>query len=437
MAQNSSSTCELSQTKEKYVTTRTRTTCRVCEGSLEPVFSMGEQYVSNFLSPQQPDGPKAPLELALCGGCKLLQLRHTVPGEMMYQNYWYRSGTNKTMRCALADIANTAESLMNLREGQSVLDIGCNDGTLLASYATPGIYRIGFDPAENVAVLSRKVADKVVSNFFESETFHREPDLKSRRPKIVTSIAMFYDLEDPNKFVSDIKKVMDPDGLWVVQMSYLPLMLQQNDFGNICHEHLEYYSLRSFGYLLNLHDFALVDVGTNDVNGGSFRAYIRNRDADPSAFGDSSYRQLAAGRISALREKETDMELDKIKPYREFADRVEQIKREVSTFIRDQVNGNKRVFVYGASTKGNAMLQYFGLDHRLIIAAAERNPDKWGKVTVGTRIPIVSEDEARETKPDYFLVLPWHFLNEFREREKDYLRSGGKFIVPLPHFALI
>lgn len=418
------------------MTIKARTTCRVCEGSLEPIFSLGEQYISNFLSPQQPDGPKAPLELTLCCRCKLLQLKHTVPGEF-YQHYWYRSGTNQTMRSALADIANTAEGLMNLQAGDAVLDIGCNDGTLLASYKTHGIYRIGFDPAENLAVFSRKVADRVVSGFFESEAFHREPDLKSRRPKIVTSIAMFYDLEDPNKFVSDVKEVMDPDGLWVMQMSYLPLMLQQNDFGNICHEHLEYYSLRSLEYLLNLHDFVLVDVELNDVNGGSFRAYIRNRDANPDDCGDDSYRRQATDRLSALRQQETNMELDEIKPYREFADRVEQIKQDVSIFIRNQVDGKKKVFVYGASTKGNAMLQYFGLDHRLITAAAERNPDKWGKVTVGTRIPIVSEDEARMTKPDYFLVLPWHFLEEFREREKDYLLSGGRFIVPLPHFALI
>jgi len=399
--------------------------------------SLGEQYVSNFLSPQQPDGPKAPLDLALCSRCKLLQLQHTVPGEMMYQSYWYRSGTNQTMRNALADISSTAERLLNLQTGDAVLDIGCNDGTLLASYKTKGIYRIGFDPAQNLNGFSRKVANKIVCGFFESETFHRDPELKSRRPKIVTSIAMFYDLENPNKFVSDIKKVMNPEGLWVMQMSYLPLMLEQNDFGNICHEHLEYYSLQSLEYLLNLHDFVLADVELNDVNGGSLRAYIRNRAAHPTAFGDSSRRQQAADRISALRAKEAYMQLDETKPYRDFADRVEQIKRDVSVFVRDQVHINKKVFVYGASTKGNTMLQYFGLDHRLISAAAERNPDKWGKVTVGTRIPIVSEDEARHTKPDYFLVLPWHFLTEFREREKNYLVSGGKFIVPLPQFTLI
>src|ERR1700757_4060930 len=127
--------------------------CRVCGGSLDLILSLGEQYVSNFLAPDQPDGPKAPLELVLCQGCWLLQLRHTVPGEMMYREYWYRSGTNQTMRDALADVSRSAAKLMHLKTGDSVLDIGCNDGTLLGSYAVPGLYKIGFDPAENLAVL--------------------------------------------------------------------------------------------------------------------------------------------------------------------------------------------------------------------------------------------------------------------------------------------
>ena len=414
-----------------------RNSCRVCEGPFESVLNLGDQFVSNFLSPDQPDGFKAPLELVLCKRCALLQLRHTVPGEAMYQNYWYRSGTNQTMRTALADIAHSAEQLTHLQSGDTVLDIGCNDGTLLSSYKTSGIYRIGFDPAENLAVFSRKVADRVVNSFFASEAFYQHPDPKTRRPKIVTSIAMFYDLEDPNRFVSDIKKVMDPNGLWIIQMSYLPLMLEQHDFGNICHEHLEYYSLESLEYLLNRHDFAVIDVLLNDVNGGSFRVFVRDRSADESLFGSETYRKEAFERVKALRAHEARMCLSQPRTYQEFAVWVKRIKDDVSAFISEQVHRGKTVAIYGASTKGNVMLQYFGLDHDLITAASERNPDKWGKVTVGTRIPIVSEQQARDAKPDYFLVLPWHFIEEFRDREKNYLLGGGRFIVPLPHFTLI
>ena len=264
-----------------------------------------------------------------------------------------------------------------------------------------------------------------------------DSELKHRRPKIVTSIAMFYDLDDPNAFVRDIKRVLAQGGLWIVQMSYLPLMLKTNELGNICHEHLEYYSLHSFEYLLARHGFRIVDVEINNVNGGSLRAYIRNEDAKDDRFGDVTYRELAAERVQMLRDSEKSLGLDMIAPYREFSIWVQRIKQDVVGFIKNVVDEKKTVYVYGASTKGNTLLQYFGLDHTLVAGAAERNPDKWGKLTVGTHIPIVSEADARAAKPDYFLVLPWHFLEEFQAREKSYLLSGGRFIVPMPYFTLI
>jgi hypothetical protein len=281
------------------------------------------------------------------------------------------------------------------------------------------------------------VADKILVGFFDSDIFLRDSDLHTRRPKIVTSIAMFYDLEQPHKFVSDVKRVLHDDGVWIIQMSYLPLMLKQNDFGNICHEHLEYYSLQSLEYLLSLHDFEVADVELNDVNGGSFRIYIRNRAANEQAFGDEAYRRHAAQRIADLRELEQGMRLHQPAPYHDFAERVRSIRDEVVGYIRAELKENKTIYVYGASTKGNTMLQYFGLDASTIVAAADRNPDKWGKVTVGSRIPIISEAEARCAKPDYFLVLPWHFIEEFTTREREYLSSGGHFIVPLPQPSII
>jgi NDP-4-keto-2,6-dideoxyhexose 3-C-methyltransferase len=414
-----------------------RTNCRVCQAALEPILSLGDHYVSDFPDPGAPEGTRAPLDLMLCTRCRLLQLRHTVPAELMYRNYWYRSGTNATMRAALADIATKGEALAHVQPGDSVLDVGCNDGTLLGSLSTPRLFRIGFDPAENVAPTARAVADHVVIGFFGEESFKAEPALAGRRPRLVTSIAMFYDLEDPQRFVRDVGAVMEPDGLWIVQMSYLPLMLRDNELGNVCHEHLEYYSLASFEYLLGLNGFEIVDVELNDVNGGSLRAYIRRQGARAEAFADETYRILARGRVQELRAAETRMGLESRKPYDDFAFWVARIRDDVNAFVRTEVDKGRKVYVYGASTKGNTVLQYFGLDHRVITAAAERNPQKWGKVTVGTRIPIVSEEDARRARPDYFLVLPWHFLREFQERERDYLHAGGRFILPAPHFAVI
>lgn len=400
------------------------------------ILSLGDLYVSNFVDPTEPDGLKTPLELVLCRKCHLLQLKHTVPPDALYRNYWYFSGTNQTMRSALKNIANTAEKLAHLEKGDAVLDIGCNDGTLLASYETNNIYRIGFDPAENLSTRSGAIADKLVTDFFNSTAWQRDPELSKHRPKIITSIAMFYDLEDPNAFVADVRKVIHPDGLWIVQMSYLPLMLKTNELGNICHEHLEYYSLYSFEHLLQRHGFEIVDVELNDVNGGSIRAYIRLKGADSATFGDSTYRESALKRVRALREDEEKLSLDSLPPYTDFAFRIERIKNDVVGFIKEQASRGKTIYVYGASTKGNTVLQYYGLTGATITAAAERNAGKWGKVTVGSRIPIVSEDDARAAKPDFFLVLPWHFIDEFQARERDYLLGGGRFILPAPYFSL-
>ncbi|MBU4376678.1 MAG: class I SAM-dependent methyltransferase, partial [Candidatus Omnitrophica bacterium] len=351
---------------------KTRTTCRVCLSPLDPILSLGNLHISNFLMSDSKDGTRVPLEIALCSRCGLLQLKHTANPENLYRNYWYRSGTNKTMTDALCDIANKSERLMRLEKGDTVLDIGCNDGTLLASYRTQGIYKVGFDPAENLVPISRKAADKIVPDFFTSESYLKEAELKLRKPKIITSIAMFYDLEEPKAFVADIKKIMHQEGLWVVQMSYLPLMLQQNAFDNICHEHLGYYSLVSFEYLLRLYDFEVVDVEVNDVNGGSLRAYIRNLSARKELFGDPDIRKMASSRMRRLRDDETNLGLNRLEIYKGFINRVQDIKNAVSGFIKEQVRLGKIVYIYGASTKGCTLLQYFGLDNSLITAAAER-----------------------------------------------------------------
>jgi len=412
--------------------------CRVCGGEIKDIMSLGEHYVSDFPLPNDPEGVKAPLDLVLCLECRLFQLKHTVSPEVMYRNYWYRSGINASMTNALADIAFKAEELMHLSSGDTVLDIGCNDGTLLKAYKTEGIGKVGFDPAENMLEYSEKVADVVVPNFFSIENHENERSLSGvPKYKVVTSIAMFYDLDDPNSFVDSIKKVMDKDGLWIIQMSYLPAMLKQNAFDNVCHEHLEYYSLTSLNYLLELHDMSVVDVEENDVNGGSYRVYVRNNDADESKFGDATYRELAEHRVEKMLCEEKQMHLSTMTPYMDFAFWVDRIREDVREFIYGQRATGFVTYVYGASTKGNTLLQYFGLDRNIIPCAVERNPDKVGRVTVGTKIPIISEEEARKSDVDYLLVLPWHFIDEFKKRENGLMKEGKRFILPAPHFTLI
>jgi hypothetical protein len=289
---------------------------------------------------------------------------------------------------------------------------------------------IGFDPAKNLLKFSSEGTTKIFCDFFNANKFKEA--FPQEKAKIVTSIAMFYDLEDPNAFVADVAECLDKDGVWIIQMSYLPLMLEQTAFDNICHEHLEYYSLASLQNLLDRHGLQAFDIELNDVNGGSYRVYIKHKDGQPA-----NPLPDAEKRLAELKEKESRLALQDKKTYEEFAERVMALKERLSNFIKTETEKGKKVYAYGASTKGNTLLQFFNLDYHLIPAAVERNPDKYGKKTVGSMIPIISEAQARAEKPDYLLILPWHFLENFKKREAEFLRAGGKFIVPLPEFKII
>jgi len=401
--------------------------------NLQFILSLGKQYVSDFIDSPSEEKESSPLELVLCnpknGGCGLLQMNSMTSGERLFRKYWYRSGINESMRAALKDITSKAEKIVKLNANDIVIDTGSNDSTLLRSYQVPSLELIGFEPARNLMKEAQVNKGKIFNNFFNFEQF--QENYGERKAKVVTSIAMFYDLPEPNKFVDDVKKCLDEEGIWIIQMNYLVSMLKLNAFDNIGHEHIEYYSLYSLENLLARHNLEVFDVELNDVNGGSYRTYIKHRGTKINSFPD------AEKRVNENRKIESKLRLDEIKPYNEFANRIENAKEATCKFVRDEVKKGKKIYLYGASTRGNTLLQYFGLTNELIIAAADRDPNKWGKYTVGSSIPIKSEESARKEKPDYFLVLPWAFIKTFQKREKNFLQSGGKFIVPLPEFKIV
>lgn len=331
----------------------------------------------------------------------------------------------------LHSIAREAEQLVSLKAGDYVLDIGSNDNTLFHGYQIPGLKTIGFEPARNLMKYAKEGATKVINDFFNYEAWQKE--FGEAKAKVITAIAMFYDLEDPNQFVADVVRCLDEEGIFIIQMNALPSMLEQTAFDNIGHEHLEYYSLLSLENLLARHNLEVFDVRLNNINGGSFKTYIRKS-------GRGSNIKIAKGaseRLKTLRDKESLMGLDNTKVYEEFAQRLNKLREETLGSMEKELARGKKIYIYGASTRGNTLLQYYGLNHRHITAAAERNPDKWGRKIIGTEIPIISEEQARTEKPDYFLILPWAFIDEFTQREAEFLKSGGKFIVPLPEFKVI
>lgn len=413
-----------------------RKTCRISNEKLVDLFSLGKLHVSNFL-PLHEEPKSEPVELKLCLAPKsgLVQLAHTTPADYMYSHYWYRSGTNASMTNELRQIAESIQNQINLEKDDIFVDIGCNDGTLF-KFVDPRIIRVGFDPTINVSEEAKEHASLVIQDYF-NYTAYKKSRYGKRKAKVITSIAMFYDLEDPHVFVKNVYKILDKDGLWVIQMSYLPLMIRQLAFDNTCHEHLEYYSLTSLKYLLDQHGFKIVDCQLNDINGGSFRIYMRKNGADPTKFATAPFRDVAQHRVESILAHEKTLGLDKKKIYLDFYKKIENLKKQTLDFIKKERKAGKTIWGYGASTKGNTLLQWFGLDNTLIEGIAERSPKKFGHKTVGTNIPIYSEEEMRKRQPDYLLILPWHFISEFKTREANYLRKGGKFIVPCPRFEII
>lgn len=391
----------------------TRKNCRVCGSEkLTPVFSLGNLYISTFVRKKGENIGRAPLELVFCEHCTLLQLKHTAPQELMYsKHYWYRSGLNPVIVEDLKRIARVAQRLVKLKKRNIVLDIGANDGTLLKYYPKT-LIRVGCEPAINLLPELKKVTEYIIGDFWNHEAWKKM--FGEKKAKVITAVGMFYDMEDPNQFIKDAAKTLDKNGIFIAQLMCLKPMLEKNDLGNLCHEHLEYYSYKSLVELFERNGLEIFKVEENDINGGSYRIFARHLKTGSIPYSENITK----------------------KDYFAFYKRIQQNKKKCLNFIKKEVKKGKKVYAYGASTKGNTILQYYGLSNKLIAGAADKDVQKWGKYMVGTHIPIVSEEKARK-EADYFLVLPWAFFEEFCKREKDWLKRGGKFILPIPKFRVI
>ena len=409
--------------------------CRVCGcAALAPVIDLGDQFLQgSFLKPpiQTPPMRKVPTQLVRCDvasdedACGLLQLAHSIPSEILYANYWYRSGTNETMRRHLAEIATSALSIVAPTQ-KRVLDIGCNDGTLLGQIPAD-FERWGIDPSDIAAGIAPPI--QVINTVFPSDNAtHR---LRGLHFDLVTSVAMFYDLEDPVGFARSVHDLLDAEGIWVLEMSYMPLMLTMNSFDTICHEHLEYYSLSVLNTIMARAGLRIFRVSLNWINGGSIRCYVCK--ADCFRYDTTEAREL----IRRLQVNEFEMQLDTSVPYLAFQLRIDALRSEMTRLL-DRIHAKgERIHVYGASTKGNVLLQWYGIDSYKIPYAADRNPDKVGALTLGTGIRIISEEESRRMRPDYYLVLPWHFKKEFLTRERETIMAGTSMIFPLPEITVV
>ena len=401
--------------------------CRISGSTnLVPVLSLGEQYLTGVF-PKSPaeEITKGPLDLLWCPDSGLLQLKQSYNLEEMYgDNYGYRSGLNASMIRHLQQKILTLERLVRPKAGDLVIDIGSNDATSLRAYT--GNYRkVGVDPA------GEKFRDyytddiTLIADFFSAGAIHSRFNQKAQ---IITAIAMFYDLEDPISFVRDIEQCLSDDGIWHFEQSYMPSMLHSISYDTICHEHLEFYSFKVVKNMLEACGLKVVDVQLNSINGGSF--------AVTACKVNAPYPPNEAV-INWILKQEDSLALDTIAPYKDFEQRVFRHRQNLTELINALVADNKTIFGYGASTKGNVLLQFCGITPKQIPCIAEVNEDKFGSFTPGTNIPIISETEAKAMKPDYFFVLPWHFKDNILKREEEYLAKGGQLIFPLSEIEIV
>lgn len=403
----------------------------------QDLFSLGSLYVSDFLADgEEPRCPPAELKLQMEDG-GAVRLEKVVDPGFMYGRYWYRSGVNQSMKDDLKDVVDSVCKIKEIKFSDVWLDIASNDGTLLSF--VPRAYKLGIDPVEDSFVTDALAngADEIVQSYFSAEAYNSSLAAPHGGADVVTCVAMFYDLDEPGPFLDDVRSIMKDDGLFVLQMSYTPLMLDQMAFDNICHEHVYYYTLTTLTDLLNSHGFTVLDCTLNAVNGGSFRVMAIKDGANPELFGSQPFRDVSKFRVEALLSYEDTYRYNDPEIWSCFYRQLQKLKSQVVNTIKGIVNSGGTVAVYGASTKGNTLLQYFGLDNSLISYAVERSPAKFGLRTVGTNIPIVSEETMRADPPTAMLMLPWHFVGEFVKRERDYLAGGGIFIVPMPEFKII
>ncbi len=402
--------------------------CRVCASQeLLSVLDLGEHALTGVFPQSVTETvTTGPLELLWCRECGLVQLAHSYdPAEMYGGNYGYRSGLNASMRQHLLRKARGLEALVDLRPEDTVLDIGSNDGTLLGSYAIDGIRRLGIDPTAARFLEFYPENSEVLADFFSVKAYRSLSDTPAR---VITSVAMFYDLERPADFARDVAACLAEDGVWHFEQSYMPSMLRLTSYDTVCHEHLEYYSLEVISRILAEAGLDLIDVRFNSVNGGSFAVT-----AAPS--GSSRSRQDVL--VDWLMRQEERLGLRTPGPFREFEERVFRHRNDFVDLVRTLRGSGASVMGYGASTKGNVLLQFCGFTPDDISAIGEVNEEKFGRVTPGTGIPILPEQEVRDANPDYLIVFPWHFREGIVERESEYLRNGGRMIFPLPEIEIV
>jgi 2-polyprenyl-3-methyl-5-hydroxy-6-metoxy-1,4-benzoquinol methylase len=394
--------------------------CRNCQSkNLSNLFSLGKISFTGKFS-RSGNIKKAPLRLSICFNCDLVQLSDNYNLKYLYgPDYGYRTGINQTMTSHVKNIVKKLQKKIKIKKKDAVLDVASNDGTLLNFY-NRNVIKFGIDPILNKYRDQYININYKIANFF---SLKKILNIFNKKFKIITALSVFYDLKDPNKFLHELEKIITYDGIILIEFADLNSILKYNMFDAICHEHLAYYSSKIMISMCNNNNLKIIDIKKNNINGGSTQYYIAKKNSE---------QRINKKKIDKILKNENNFVLNKKKTFIDFFQKIEKIKFQLLNIIRKAKINNKIIHGYGASTKGNVLLQYFQLDKRHIDFIADRNPKKFGLLTPGSKIKIISEKISRKIKPNYYIVLPWHFKEEILKREIKTLNKGSKFIFPLP-----
>lgn len=406
---------------------------------MKELFSLGAIHPSDWLKEGQEPAPKTDITLVL-DSYGAARLKETTPVEKMFgEHYFYRSGLNESMREELKSIVDSITNVFKLKDRDLWIDLACND-TFMLGCVSKNLIRVGIDPVlknESYCQDVAKNTDLVIPDFFSAKEF-KKSKFGKQKAKVITMIAAFYDIQETKPFLEDIYECLDDQGLFVLQLSYTPLMIQQLAYDNLMNEHTYYYSLFNLKNLFEDNGFKILDCQLNPTNGGSFRVFFGKKNTfNEKLFGTQPYRDVCNFRVNSILEYEKTLKLDAIETWQKFYEDIMVLKEQVISFLKQEKAKGKVIYGWGASTKTNTLLQTMGIDNSLLDGIADRSPYKWGLRTAGTNIPVVSEQEMRDKKPHYIFVNIWHFLSTCLERERDLMEQGTKLIVPCPKFEII
>ena len=398
--------------------------CRICNSkSLRNLFSLGKMKFTGKFPKKNQRIPSGDVHLVMCIKCSLVQLKDNFNLNYLYnKDYGYRTGINSTMRRHVKSVVSKVSKKAKLKIGDYVLDIASNDGTLLNFY-NKNLNRIGIDPTIAKYKKFYKNINHKLSTFFSKKELIKI--IKNKKIKAITALSVFYDLKDPNKFLKEISEIIETEkGIFVLEHTDLLSIIKNNLFDTICHEHLAYYSAKVIMKMISKNNLKVFDISRNQINGGSTRFYICHKKSNYS---------VKKQKINQIIKYETKFKLEHKNTYIKFFEKILIIKKNLNSRLKEIKKNGKTIHGYGASTKGNVLLQFFEIDKNILNLIADRNPLKFNYYTPGTKIIIKSEKYSRSLKPDFYLVLPWHFKKEILKREKKVRSMGTKFIFPLPN----